>query len=74
MRQLHPSIGGPLYITLSDRPTLKEIVRTRGVVLPEPDSSGPWWQEPQRTPTIPGPEERAALIEAFDSVLEDVHF
>jgi hypothetical protein len=74
VRQLHPLNGGPLFLTLSDEPALRAIVASRGTVAPEPESSGPWWQEPQKPTGIPTSQERDSLLQSVDGLLSRIPF
>jgi hypothetical protein len=74
VRQLHPQNGGPLYLTLSDPIAIRAIVASRGTVAPEPESSGPWWQEPQKSPGILTPGERDTLLRAVEALLGPIGF
>lgn len=74
VRQLHPLVGGPTFLTLSDEAAMRAIVASRGTVLPEPESSGPWWQEPLRQPAIPTPAETERLLEDIDRLLSQIAF
>lgn len=44
LRQLHPLRGGPVYLSVSESATLREIGAARVADFPPPDRSGPWWQ------------------------------
>lgn len=74
VRQLHPSTGGPLYLTLSDEAAIRGIIAARGAMQPEPDSIGPWWQAPLRRPTLLMPEERDLLLRSIDALLAQIDF
>ncbi len=74
LRQLHPFSGGPLFLTLSDQTAIRAIVASRGSVLPEPESSGVWWQEPLSRPAILTPEERDPLLKSIDALLSQINF
>jgi hypothetical protein len=69
VRQLTPLLGGPLFVTLSDRVALQAISAEGGTASPEPDSIGPWWQQPLPTADLLSAGERDALLAAFDRVL-----
>ena len=69
VRQLNPLLGGPFFLTLSDQAAIKAIVASGGTAAPEPDSIGPWWQEPVKPPALLTARERDALLVAFDGVL-----
>jgi hypothetical protein len=69
VRQLTPLLGGPLFVTLSDRVALQAISAAGGTASPEPDSIGPWWQEPLPMADLLNAGERDALLAAFDRVL-----
>jgi hypothetical protein len=73
-RQLHPSTGGPLYLTLSDEAAIRAIIAARGAVQPEPDSIGAWWDKPVRRPTPLTPEERDSLLQSVDALLPKIAF
>jgi hypothetical protein len=74
VRQLNPMVGGPLFVTVSDQGTIKQIIASGGTAAPEPNSIGPWWQ----TPVNPLPpltvRERRALLAAFNDVMTRVHW
>jgi hypothetical protein len=72
VRQLNPLLGGPFFLTLSDQAAIKAIVASGGTAAPEPDSIGPWWQEPVKPPALLTARERDALLVAFDGVLAQV--
>lgn len=72
IRQLNPMIGGPIFITLSDLHSAREIVASGGTAAPEPDSIGPWWQKPVKSVAPVTQQERDALLAAFDVVLAQV--
>ncbi len=74
LRQLHPFSGGPLFFTLSDQTAIRAIVASRGSVLPEPESSGVWWQEPVRRPAPLTPKERDSLLKSIDVLLSQIDF
>jgi hypothetical protein len=74
LRMLNPLSGGPLYLTLSDSQAILAIGSARGRPQPEPVSSGPWYERPQRAPHMPTDLERRALLEALDGVLARVRF
>jgi hypothetical protein len=69
VRQLNPLVGGPIFLTLSDTATIKAIAASGGTAAPEPDATGPWWQEPMEPPQSLTAPERDALLVAFDAVL-----
>ena len=69
LRQLHPLRGGPVYLTLSSTPALRELVAAGLAPHPEPVQSAPWWQRPM-TPLEPAaPAEREARGKAFVRLL-----
>lgn len=74
VRQLHPLVGGPTFLTLSDEVAVRVIVASRGAVLPEPESSGAWWQEPVRRLAILTPAETELLLQAIDPLLSQIAF
>ena len=74
-RQLHPFMGGPLYLTFSDVARMQAIVSAGGVVLPQPDHDQQWWQGSRGASggskrSLPTTAERRALIESLDALLE----
>ncbi len=74
LRQLHPMSGGPLFLTLSDQTAIRAIAASRGSVLPEPESSGVWWQERLSRPVILTPEERDLLLKSIDALISQINF
>lgn len=78
LRQLHPLNGGPLYLTLQDLGAMQAIVDAGAIALPEPETSEPWWRQPDAPQlqefTLPTPEERSELVAAFDGVLGSIEF
>ena len=74
VRQLNPSVGGPVFLTLSDQAKIKSIIASGGTAAPEPDSIGPWWQEPVKASAPVTDRERKALLAAFDIVLARVNW
>lgn len=74
VRQLNPLVGGPVFLTLSDLAQIKTIISSGGTAAPEPDSIGPWWQDPLKTPPPVTPREREALVAAFAQVVADTHW
>lgn len=72
IRQLNPTVGGPIYLTRSDLTTIQAIVASNGTAAPEPDSIGPWWQKPVKSSAVLKARERDALLAAFDDVLAQV--
>jgi len=78
LRQLHPLNGGPLYLTLQDLAAMQAIVDAGAIALPEPETSEPWWRQPDapKLPkfSLPTPEERSELVAAFDGVLGSIGF
>ena len=69
LRQIHPFMGGAVYLTLSDKESMQAIVRAGGVVLPQPDHDQQWWQRTRAAPSLPTTAERRALLEALDALL-----
>ncbi len=61
LRQLHPLRGGPVYLSVSRRATLREIGTAGVVPFSEPDRSAPWWQRSLEAPRPVTPEEREEL-------------
>lgn len=73
LRILAPNVGGPVYITVTDQKATKAVVKSRGQVAPPPDSLGPWWKRPAKTYKPVTPTERAALLNAFETLLGKVY-
>lgn len=69
IRQLHPVLGGPLFLSVGDERALQAIVDGRGVPLPQPDTADAWWRRPQRAPSLPTQAEREALAKAIDALV-----
>jgi hypothetical protein len=74
VRQLHPFVGGPLYVTLADGAALQAIVAAGGAALPQPEEPGDWWRRPQQPPRLLEPEERDALLAALDGLIAQLPF
>ena len=74
VRQLHPFTGGPLYLSLSDVAAARAIVDARGVVLPQPESTGDWWRRPQRKPELLTSAEESRLLSSIDALLAGIDF
>jgi len=72
IRQLHPSIGGETYLTLSDWDIIREIVKVEETAAPEPDSTGPWWQAPVKDSSVLTDEEREKLVSDLISIVARV--
>lgn len=70
IRMLNPTIGGAVYLTVSDQKVIGAIVAAGGMVAPEPETAGSWWARPHARPTVVKPEEKEALIEAFGPLLD----
>jgi hypothetical protein len=69
IRQLHPLSGGPIFLTLSDVAAMQAIVDAKGVPLPQPETSGAWWRQPQRLPGLPSPQQRRELAVQVDTLV-----
>ncbi len=74
LRQLHPFVGGPVFVTLSDTAALQAIVDARGTALPQPESAEDWWLRPQQPPKPLTPEERDELVAALDALVAGIPF
>lgn len=72
LRQLHPLHGGPVYLSVTSRVTLRELGAAAHARLPEPDRSGPWWKRAQKPLEIVTTEERKALGDAFMTLLSQL--
>lgn len=69
LRQLHPLRGGPVFLSVSAAPTLRELGTAGLAPFPEPARSAPWWQRSLEPPKPVEPEESAALGDAFVQLL-----
>ena len=69
LRQLHPLGGGPVYLSVTHAPTLREMGASGRPPPPEPDRTGAWWKRPTKRPRPVTDEERAALGRAFLDLL-----
>ena len=56
LRQLAPSVGGPVYLTLTDQRTIERILATGAALPPQPDRTPAWWTRASRGPRIPDEE------------------
>ena len=74
IRQLHPFIGGPLYVTLADLAALQAIADARAAPLPQPETSGEWWRRPQKPPALLPVAERDELLAALDALVAGTGF
>ena len=70
LRQLHPLAGGPLYVSVTERAALQQIIDSGRVALPEPETREPWWRGAQAAVSFVTPREQAELIAAFDALLD----
>lgn len=68
VRQLNPTVGGPLYLTISDIEATKEIIAAGGMVAPEPSSIGRWWTKPVQVTPSPTAAEVERLVAEFDTI------
>jgi hypothetical protein len=69
IRQLHPFVGGPVFVTLSDVSALQAIVDARATALPQPETTGDWWLRPQQSPKLLAPKDRDELVAALDALV-----
>jgi hypothetical protein len=74
LRQLHPFVGGPVYLSLTDIVAMQAIVEARATALPQPESGGEWWRRPQSPPTLLTEAERGALLAAIDALVAGTGF
>jgi len=74
LRQLHPFVGGPLFVTLSDGAALRAVVAAGGSALPQPEGAGDWWRRPQPSPRLLEPRERDALVAALEARIAELPF
>jgi hypothetical protein len=72
LRQLHPFTGGPVFLSVAERPALQAIVDAGGTPLPQPEHSGEWWRRAQRDPQLPSERERAALVAAIAQLVDSL--
>ena len=74
VRQLHPFDGGPLFLTVTDLEAAQAVIDAGGTLLPEPESSGPWWKKPRRTPRLLTTQESTELLSAVDLLVTQAGF
>lgn len=74
VRQLDPTSGGPVYVTLSDARVHKAIVAAQGMVAAAPDTLGPWWERPAKRYEPISKKERGEILAAFGKVLDQAAF
>lgn len=72
IRQLHPLRGGPVYLTVSDGPILRELGVAGLGPFPEPSKSKPWWQRSTAPLSPVSAEEQHELGQAFLGLLSQL--
>jgi hypothetical protein len=53
---------------------MRAIVDAKAVVLPQPETTGDWWQRPQRQPALLTKEERDQLLAAVYTLVARTGF